>query len=54
MARKPRMFLPGVPAYIVQCGHNRQACFFAEEDHQTYRRYLHEGCQRHGIALHCY
>ena len=54
MARKPRMFLPDVPAHIVQRGHNRQPCFFVEEDYQTYRTYLDEGCQRHGIALHCY
>jgi putative transposase len=48
------MFLPGVAAHVVQRGHNRQACFFDEEDFQTYRTYLGEGCQRHGIALHGY
>jgi REP element-mobilizing transposase RayT len=28
MPRKPRMYLPGVPAHIVQRGNNRDACFF--------------------------
>lgn len=28
MPRKQRMYLPGVPAHVVQRGNNRNACFF--------------------------
>ena len=36
MPRKPRMYLPGVPAHIVQRGNNRDACFFSDIDYQYY------------------
>ena len=32
MPRRPRIHLDGVPLHIVQRGHNREACFLAEED----------------------
>ena len=32
MPRKPRTYLPGLPAHVVQRGNNRNACFFAEDD----------------------
>jgi len=28
--------LDGVPLHIVQRGHNREPCFFGEEDYQAY------------------
>ena len=34
MPRKQRMYLPGVPAHVVQRGNNRSACFFHDEDYQ--------------------
>lgn len=37
MPRKTRMYLPRVPAHVVQRGNNREACFFAEEDFQFYK-----------------
>lgn len=30
MPRKQRMYLPGVPAHVVQRGNNREACFFQD------------------------
>jgi putative transposase len=36
MPRKTRMYLPGIPAHVVQRGHNRNACFFADDDYQFY------------------
>ena len=54
MPHKPRMFLPGVPAHIVQRGHNRSACFFADEDYHTYLTCLGEGCRRYHVAIHSY
>src|SRR3990167_9458020 len=32
MPRKPRFYLPGIPAHIVQRGNCRQATFFGDED----------------------
>ena len=40
MPRRPRIHLPGQPLHIVQRGHNREGCFFCEED---YHSYLHWG-----------
>ncbi len=36
MPRKPRFYLPGIPAHIVQRGNDRQAVFFADSDYQVY------------------
>ena len=54
MPRKTRMYLPGVPAHVVQRGHNRDACFYAEEDFRFYRQVLGEGLKRYGAELHAY
>jgi len=45
MPRRPRIQLDGIPLHIVQRGHNREPCFFAEEDFHTYLHWL-------GVALH--
>jgi REP-associated tyrosine transposase len=31
MLRRPRLYIPGVPAHIVQRGNNREPCFFKEK-----------------------
>lgn len=54
MPRKTRMYLPGIPVHVVQRGHNRDACFFAEEDFRYYRQVLAEGMKRYGAKLHAY
>lgn len=33
MPRRPRIHLGTVPLHIMQRGHNREPCFFAEEDY---------------------
>ena len=56
MPRRARIQLDGVPLDIVQRGHNREPCFFSEED---YSRHLHwpeealivNECQLHANAL---
>lgn len=48
------MYLPGVPAHVVQRGHNRSACFFTEEDYEYYLFVLGEGLKRYGAELHAY
>ena len=42
MPRRPRIHLDGVPLHIVQRGHNREPCFFAEDDYSSYLRWLGE------------
>ena len=42
MPRRPRLHLDGVPLHIVQRGHNRHPCFFAEEDYHAYLHWLGE------------
>ena len=51
MPRKTRMYLPGIPAHIVQRGNNRDACFFSDEDYGYYLDRLTEGLRRFGVAL---
>jgi putative transposase len=54
MPRRARLCLADVPFHVIQRGHNRNPCFFREED---YRRYLDElGVQalRHGVGIHAY
>jgi len=54
MARKPRMYLPGVPAHVVQRGNNRAACFFTGADYGYYLECLSQGMKRYGVVLHAY
>lgn len=54
MPRKTRMFIPGVPAHIVQRGNNREACFFCDDDYLYYKELLAEGLKRYGGELHAY
>lgn len=54
MPRKTRMYIPGVPAHIVQRGNNRQACFFTDSDYLYYQNVLGEGLRRYGAELHAY
>jgi putative transposase len=54
MPRKPRFYLPDIPAHIVQRGNDRQPAFFAEADYSAYLDWLAEGAQKHGCAIHAY
>lgn len=54
MPRKPRFYLPAVPAHIVQRGNCRQATFFSDEDYAAYLLWLGEGVVKHGCSLHAY
>ena len=54
MARKTRMYIPGVPAHVVQRGNNRSACFFSDDDYQYYKTLLLQGMKRYGAELHAY
>lgn len=54
MPRRPRIHLPGLPIHLVQRGHNREACFFTDEDFLAYRDWLAEALKKTGCALHAY
>jgi putative transposase len=54
MPRRPRIHLDGVPLHIVQRGHNREPCFFAEEDYQSYLHWLEKALGKTQCMLHAY
>jgi putative transposase len=54
MPRRPRTHLDNIPLHIVQRGHNREPCFYAEEDYFTYLHWLGEALRESGCALHAY
>lgn len=54
MPRRPRIHLDGVPQHVVQRGHNREPCFFAEDDYHGYLHWLDEALKETGCALHAY
>ena len=54
MPRRPRVHLDGVPLHIVQRGHNREPCFFAEDDYLSYLHWLGEALAEARCGLHAY
>jgi putative transposase len=54
MPRRSRIHLPGLPLHIVQRGHNRDACFFGEDDYHAYRHWLGEALKSSACQLHAY
>lgn len=54
MPRRARIALPDVPLHLIQRGNNRQACFFAEDDHRYYLDWLADLAPRCGCRLHAW
>ena len=54
MPRRPRVHLDGIPLHIVQRGHNREPCFFGEEDYLSYLHWLKEALAENHCSLHAY
>jgi REP element-mobilizing transposase RayT len=54
MPRRPRIHIAGMPLHVVQRGHNREACFFTDEDYLAYREWLGEALKSTGCELHAY
>ncbi len=54
MPRKPRFYLPGVPAHVIQRGNNRQATFFCDDDYLAYLDWLKSGAGEYDCAVHAY
>lgn len=56
MPRRARIHIDGMPLHIVQRGHNREPCFFADGDYDSYLHWLGEAmgeteCELHAYAL---
>jgi REP element-mobilizing transposase RayT len=49
-----RVHLDGVALHIVQRGHNREPCFFDEQDFHAYLQWFDEALTRERRALHAY
>jgi putative transposase len=54
MPRRLRIHLDGVPLHIVQRGHNREPCFFGDDDYHAYLHWLREALKKERCALHAY
>ena len=54
MARKLRMYLPSIPANVVQRGNNRAVCFFCDDDYLYYLELFRQGLRRFGVQLHAH
>ena len=54
MPRRSRIHLDAIPIHIVQRGHNREPCFFAEDDYASYLHWLSEALSETECALHAY
>jgi putative transposase len=54
MPRRPRIHLDSVPLHIVQRGHNREACFFSEDDYLSYLHWLGKALEEAQCKLHAY
>jgi len=54
MLRRSRVHLDRIPLHIVQRGHNREPCFFGEEDYSTYLHWLGKALKETSGSLHAY
>ena len=54
MSRKPRFLLPGIPQHVIQRGHNREPCFYAQADYHRYQKNLHEAAEKNQASIHAY
>jgi putative transposase len=54
MPRRARLILPNVPLHLIQRGHDRHACFFADEDYRCYLHWLERSAVRYGCTVHAY
>ena len=53
MPRKSRLYIPDVPCHIIQCGNNRDACFFSTKDYRFYLECLVDA-ERYLLACYRY
>ncbi len=51
MARLARVVAPGIPHHVTQRGNRRQQVFFGDDDYETYRALLADGCRAAEVAV---
>jgi len=54
MPRRARIVFADVPVHIIQRGHNRGPCFFADRDYVRYLHYLRDFATEFGCVVHAY
>ena len=54
MARKPRLFLEGMPHHVVQRGNNKDQIFFKSSDYLLFLEVLREAKKKHPCLLYAY
>ena len=54
MPRKPRFYLPEIPAHVIQRGHNKDPIFFCDQDYLEYLRCLKSSADDCGCLIHAY
>jgi putative transposase len=54
MARLPRLGIPLIPQHVIQRGNNRQACFYADDDHRFHLECLGEAPRKYRVSIHAY
>lgn len=54
MPRKPRFVLPGVPQHVIQRGHNREPCFYSEDDYVRYLDTIQQAAALNQVVVHAY
>lgn len=54
MPRKPRFVIPGVAQHVIQRGHNREPCFYSEDDYLRYLDDLQQAAEQNQVAIHAY
>jgi REP element-mobilizing transposase RayT len=54
MARRPRLFAPGVLYHVIARGNHRQKTFFAAADYQAYLDRLGRYRKQFGVTVHAY
>ncbi|WP_029891682.1 transposase [Polycyclovorans algicola] len=54
MPRRTRLHLSNVPLHLVQRGHNREPCFFCDDDYHAYLGWLGDALADTDTALHAY
>ena len=54
MSRKTRFYVPGMPAHVMQRGHNLEAVFFSDQDYLEYLRCLKHAADDSACMVHAY
>lgn len=54
MARRPRLFAPGLLYHVIVRGNHRQKTFRTRRDYDAYLARVGRYCQKHKVSLHAY